>query len=347
MTQETATELELTEVKPEQLFVQDGLDSVLSKIETEARSIVIDISTAQGRKNCASVAYSVAKAKTTLDAMGKDFVSDLKKQAAKVDERRRIIRERLDELKDEIRRPLTEWEQEQERINREIEERINTIKGIAAELAFGGVSASADIKIHLDKLANVEILPEHYGLRIDEAKAAKDAELLKLEGMYFRAKHNEEEAAKIEAERKAKEEADRKARDEAEAKARAERDEKIRRDAEEKAKREAEESRQKEIRARQEAEERAKAAEERAKQQIAEAKARADRESAEKEARRIAEEARKKQEEDRKASNAKHRAKIEKQAVESLSEIIDYATAEIVIEAIKSNKVTNIQIQYL
>ncbi len=33
-----------------------------------------------------------------------------------IDESRRIVRERLDALKDEVRRPLTEWEAEQERI---------------------------------------------------------------------------------------------------------------------------------------------------------------------------------------------------------------------------------------
>jgi colicin import membrane protein len=74
--------------KPLDLFANNGLDQVIEKIEQEARSIVLDISTAQGRKDIASLAFKIAKSKTHLDNVGKELVSGWKEQAKKVDAER-------------------------------------------------------------------------------------------------------------------------------------------------------------------------------------------------------------------------------------------------------------------
>ncbi|MEG2039841.1 MAG: hypothetical protein RR068_01860, partial [Hafnia sp.] len=73
-------------------------------------------STKKGRDAIASMAHKVARSKTYIDNAGKDLVAELKALPKQIDESRRIVRERLDALKDEVRRPLTEWEAEQERI---------------------------------------------------------------------------------------------------------------------------------------------------------------------------------------------------------------------------------------
>ncbi|MCK3725044.1 hypothetical protein MZO47_09460 [Escherichia coli] len=65
------------------------------------------------------MAHKVARSKTYIDNAGKDLVAELKALPKQIDESRRVIRERLDALKDEVRRPLTEWEAEQERIKAE------------------------------------------------------------------------------------------------------------------------------------------------------------------------------------------------------------------------------------
>ena len=101
------------------VFQKDGLQPILDRVAEEARSVVPDVSTEKGRKEIASIAFKVAKSKTYLDGLGKDLVSDWKKQAKVVDNERKRSREFLDDLKDEVRRPLTEWEQaEQERIDK-------------------------------------------------------------------------------------------------------------------------------------------------------------------------------------------------------------------------------------
>ncbi|HDU1612048.1 TPA: hypothetical protein REX08_003874 [Klebsiella pneumoniae] len=97
----------------------DQLDPLIEAIEKEARSLVPDVTTKKGRDAIASMAHKVARSKTYIDNAGKDLVAELKALPKQIDESRRVIRERLDALKDEVRRPFTEWEAEQERIKAE------------------------------------------------------------------------------------------------------------------------------------------------------------------------------------------------------------------------------------
>ncbi|WP_447315255.1 hypothetical protein [Klebsiella michiganensis] len=97
----------------------DQLDPLIELIEKEARSLVPDVTTKKGRDAIASMAHKVARSKTYIDNAGKDLVAELKALPKQIDESRRVVRERLDALKDEVRRPLTEWEAEQERIKAE------------------------------------------------------------------------------------------------------------------------------------------------------------------------------------------------------------------------------------
>lgn len=97
----------------------DQLDPLIEAIEKEARSLVPDVTTKKGRDAIASMAHKVARSKTYIDNAGKDLVAEMKALPKQIDESRRVVRERLDALKDEVRRPLTEWEAEQERIKAE------------------------------------------------------------------------------------------------------------------------------------------------------------------------------------------------------------------------------------
>jgi colicin import membrane protein len=94
-----------------------GLEPYLAKIKQELDAFVPDVSTKKGRDAIASIAYKVAKGKTALDNIGKDLVADLKDVPKKIDAERRRMRDQLDQWKDEVRAPLTAWENaEAERI---------------------------------------------------------------------------------------------------------------------------------------------------------------------------------------------------------------------------------------
>lgn len=106
-----------------EVFTGGAMDDLLERIRQETVTLVPDVSTPTGRKEIASIAYKVARSKTTIDEAGKQLVADWKARAAKVDEARRKARDYLDALKDEVRKPLTEWEEEQARVEREAQEK--------------------------------------------------------------------------------------------------------------------------------------------------------------------------------------------------------------------------------
>lgn len=118
---------------PELFGVPDKVEELLGNVEEQARSIVPDLSTAKGRKSIASNSARVSKSKTYLDALGKDLVSGWKAKAKLVDAERKLIRDRLDALRDEVRKPLTDWEDADKARVTAIEDRIITINNLAVD----------------------------------------------------------------------------------------------------------------------------------------------------------------------------------------------------------------------
>lgn len=92
------------------LFAPGGLNEVLMKIEAEARVIAPDASTPLGRKDIVSLANRIARSKTYLDNIGKEYVAELKRRPKLIDAERKAMRDRLDILKHEIRKPVDEFD---------------------------------------------------------------------------------------------------------------------------------------------------------------------------------------------------------------------------------------------
>ena len=87
----------------------------MPRSRAEVRAEVYDITTEDGRERIKSVAYKIARSKTTLDEIGKEHVADIKAKSAAIDKERKTIRDRLDALKEEVRGPLTAWEDAEEK----------------------------------------------------------------------------------------------------------------------------------------------------------------------------------------------------------------------------------------
>lgn len=169
------------------VFTEDGnIDPILQKIASEARSFVPDVSTAGGRKNIASMAYKVAQTKTYLDGLGKDLVTEMKELPKKVDSSRKSVRDFLDALRDEIRKPLDDWEEEQERIAAE--------KKAEEEAAALAEQVARDHEMAL--LMNAE-----FNRQADASRAAAEAERIEYERKIA---EQAAERARIEAEERAK-----------------------------------------------------------------------------------------------------------------------------------------------
>ncbi|MGI1245191.1 hypothetical protein ACIAIL_04820 [Raoultella ornithinolytica] len=282
----------------------DQLDPLIELIEKEARSLVPDVTTKKGRDAIASMAHKVARSKTYIDNAGKDLVAELKALPKQIDESRRVVRERLDALKDEVRRPLTEWEAEQDRIK--AEEAMNALHAEALEM---------NIKFDQELASKFEADHEMALLMdkdIDRERADKAAEA-------ERQRIAREEEIKRQAEEKAKREAAEKAQREIDAASAREREAIL---AKERAERGRIEAQQQAEREQQEAAERA----EREKQAAVEAERRKAQEEADRirreaelrEQARLAEEKRKADEQARREADVKHRKAVGTEIVKAL-----------------------------
>lgn len=263
-----------------------GLEPWLDKIRAEVSGHAADLTTKKGRDAIASRAFKVRKIKTALDNLGKEQVDRLKDIPKKIDAERKRMRDTLDALADEVRKPLTEWEQAEEHRLQKHREAIEAINTLAANVDGRTADALAALLASVEAVAIGEKWEEFES----EAARAKDKALTTLRAALAAREQYEAEQAELtrlraEAEeRRKKDEADRIAREAAEAatkaaeaRAQAERDAAAKREADAKA-------------AQQRAEREAAEAVERQKQ--AEARAEAERLAAEKRAADAAEAAR-------------------------------------------------------
>ena len=271
----------------------DQLDPLIEAIEKEARSLVPDVTTKKGRDAIASMAHKVARSKTYIDNAGKDLVAELKALPKQIDESRRVVRERLDALKDEVRRPLTEWEAEQERIKAE-----EAMNALHAEALAMNEDFDRQLEARIESDHEMALLMND---AFDREQAEKKAES-------ERQRIAREEEIKRLAEEKAKREAAEKAQREIDAAAAREREAILAKERAEREQREAAERAEREKQAAVEAERR-KAQEE---------ADRIRREAEQRELARLAEEKRKADEQARREADVKHRKAVGTEIVKAL-----------------------------
>lgn len=209
--EETAL-IEVEKLDVAKLFTEDGMAEVLNKIKARAKEATPDlVVTAQGRDEIKSMAYKVARSKTLIDDLGKETQAEWKKKVDGINARRKQARDFLDDLKTEVRKPLTDWEAEEEKRRQEkiaaeekrvadIRDRINNIK-FTATLSPG--TSAGEIQSRLQDLLKIEITKEVFQEFQLEADVVLTESVHKVADALDKAIKWEEEqaAAKAEAER--------------------------------------------------------------------------------------------------------------------------------------------------
>lgn len=208
------TELKIIEVPEENalsLFTSDkGLDPLLDEVFKQARSFVPDLSTKKGRDAVASLAFKVSKSKTAIDSVGKDLVSKLKEQPKLVDAERKRVRDLLDGLRDEVRQPLTDWENAEK-------SRIESIKAMVNSLSIGDVTrfeTAEQANSHIERL-NSMVIDDSYDEFKSEAIIARDAALTEMKSIHESLVKREAEQRELEELRAKQLQQEQKDRDEA------------------------------------------------------------------------------------------------------------------------------------
>lgn len=189
---------------------QDGLKPIIDKIKEEARSFVPDLSTKKGRDQIASMAFKVAKSKTYLDGLGKDVVAEWKAKSKLVDNSRRQMKEELDLLRDEVRKPLTDFENaEKERVEK-LQGKLDTFKRLQTLTVENTVFVLED---ELEKLEQIKDFDqfEDFKLRIENEI---NKSVIHIKGLIEKRKVIDAEKAELEELRRKQAETDRIRREE-------------------------------------------------------------------------------------------------------------------------------------
>lgn len=113
-----------------QLFTQGGCDHLIKAIKEKAMAIVPDMSTKKGRQSIASVAHKVRTSKTTLVKHCKAYTDDLNKRKKIAQDESKRMQTAFDAIIEEVRRPLTEFENKEKERTNAIKARIQKLKEI-------------------------------------------------------------------------------------------------------------------------------------------------------------------------------------------------------------------------
>lgn len=291
--------------------VQVLLSGIREKALAEQALLDTDLSKAKNRDAIKSLAYKVTQSKTYIDKAGKAVVDELKELPKKVDASRKQCRDELDALSEEIRQPVTAWEDAEK-------------ARVAAEELVKQIERDHEEALQMNELHDLR-------------KAEEERKRIEHENEI---KRQAAEQARIEAEQKAQRD-----REAAELKAKQEREAaelKARQEVEAAAKRERE-AREAQERAEREKQE-AIAKAEREKLAAVEAERRKAEEA---ERARLAEIELQKQEELKRQADTVHRAKVNNQAIQDLIAAgIPEDCAKACIIAIAKGSVSSVKINY-
>lgn len=221
-----------------------GLDHYVEQVREKVSGTVYDMKIRKDREACAADAYKVTRTKTAVEKMGAALSAKYKEVPKQIDAQRREWNAKMDSLRDEVRKPLTDWEEAEERRVAQHRANLANIAGRATDV--GGMDADS----LRQRLAAVESVAVDESWEEFEAEAhrvkAKALEILNA-ALAERQKYEAEQAELAELRRKQAEQeqkdreaeiarqAAEKARADAEAKAQDERDAAAKREADAKA----------------------------------------------------------------------------------------------------------------
>ncbi|KAA1286936.1 hypothetical protein [Alcaligenes faecalis] len=221
-----------------------GLDHYVEQVREKVSGTVYDMKIRKEREACAADAYKVTRTKTAVEKMGAALSAKYKEVPKQIDAQRRDWNAKMDSLRDEVRKPLTEWEEAE--ANRIAMHR-NGLESMASQAREVGALNSDALRLRI-KSVEAEVIGESWEEFEAEAHRvkAKALEILSA-ALSERQRYEAEQAELAELRRKqaeqeqkdreaeiARQAAD-KARADAEAKAQAERNAAAKREADAKA----------------------------------------------------------------------------------------------------------------
>jgi hypothetical protein len=171
MSENTGTALAVIQPSSLPTIIAADADDILGNLAKKVQAFRQDVSTHAGRAEMRSLAYDIAKALADLDRLGKGLTEGWRKSTAAVNAERRLLEERMRELQEKVRAPLTAWENAEK----------NRVAGHEAALAaiveapdYGQTETARELRQRYDYLRDYPIRNwQEFQQRADEALTAE------------------------------------------------------------------------------------------------------------------------------------------------------------------------------
>lgn len=207
------------------IFVEGGLARFVTAVREEVGNEVPDLTTRKGRERIASLSATVSKRKASVEKPGRDYLRHIKALPKVVETELREFVTEMDALRDQVRRPLTDWQAAEDARVDAHSAAMDHIRWQAQET--DGLTAE-DLASRIEQVTAVA-MHDSWEEFLPEAAQVKDQTLAKLRGLLAQRQNYEAEQAELA-----------RLRAEAEARAKADHEAAIAKAAAEQAQREAE-----------------------------------------------------------------------------------------------------------
>ena len=154
----------------------DDIKARVRAIVDEFRARGHSAETSEGRDEIRSFAYKIKRSKTAVDELGKQLSQDLRRRQDGIGSVRKNAQAFFDELHENVRAPLTEWERTEQERKDALEERV---RGIQASASVHPDEDSASVRRRMDELRALAIGEDFDEFR-EAAETARDSALHRL-----------------------------------------------------------------------------------------------------------------------------------------------------------------------
>ncbi|EKN6058857.1 TPA: hypothetical protein ACOZ2P_001920 [Yersinia enterocolitica] len=334
------------------LYTNGGLKAFVDQARQAVENEVVDATTKEGRARGKSLARQVSSSKNAIEKPGRDYLRRLKEAVKPAEQELRWFVDEMDKLRDDVRRPVDEWESKEKQRIEKLNEKLSFLRNAGNVIdELGNLQNSQIIESRLETLKNT-VIDESWLEIQQESIAAKDASVTKLEQALIVARENEAQVAELsrlrrEAEDKKRhdeiERVKREAADLARITAEAEADRKLQTQRNAAARAEAEAKAERDM-----LQQQALLAEARRKKDIEDAENRARFEAEKSQREHLQEEQRRQEEQGKREADKAHRQKIFGEIMDNLVQEagIDRVAARAIVVAIAARKIAHTQINF-
>lgn len=169
-------------------------DDLYAHIRREVEAFKPDLTTVKGRDAIKSLAFKITRTKTAIDAAGKQLNEEARTKINVVDAARRDARETLDRLADQVRRPLTDWEEAEKAREAKIVADLASIADMANVTVFDTAATVAET---IENLTALCLDPDIFRDAIDRAEGARSNALAALQSAHERLVREESDRAEL------------------------------------------------------------------------------------------------------------------------------------------------------